>query len=182
MAPARKRPRAAAPDGAPIALRLAIVGTREHDDLPARATLRRWVRRALLPATGRGRARGAPAARPARRAELALAFVDGRAGRRLNREFRARDYATNVLTFAYERAPALAADIVLCLPVVRREAREQGKTLRQHLAHLVIHGVLHAQGFDHESDREARVMQELERTLLAQLRIPDPYQSIEKTQ
>ena len=187
-ASAAGRPRAApgeaARAGSPLALRLAIVGTLAHADLPARATLRRWVRRAMVGAPGGAARRGArggaaPAAAP--RAELALAFVDGRAGRRLNREFRARDYATNVLTFAYERAPGLAADIVLCLPVVRREAREQGKTLRQHLAHLVIHGVLHAQGFDHERDRDARVMQDLERRLLAGLRIPDPYQIFEKT-
>jgi probable rRNA maturation factor len=146
-------------------LRLALAGG-GPGELPVRATLRRWVGLALEAAGGRA----AP-----RRADLSLAFVDARAGRRLNREFRGRDYATNVLTFAYAPAPRLSADIVLCLPVVRREAREQGKTLRQHLAHLVIHGVLHARGFDHERLRDARRMQALEVQLLARLRIPDPY-------
>jgi probable rRNA maturation factor len=159
-------------DAAPFTLRFSVAGARDPA-LPARATLRRWVRLALaLPAT-----RGAPQRRRAGAApaEISLAFVDGRTGRRLNREFRGRDYATNVLTFAYQRQPSLAADIVICLPVLRREAREQGKTLRQHLAHLLVHGVLHAQGYDHVRDKDARVMQARESTLLAQLRIPDPY-------
>jgi probable rRNA maturation factor len=139
-------------------LRLTVVGAPAHADLPARATLRRWLGMALE--TG---------------AELSLVFVDARSGRRLNREFRARDYATNVLTFAYEQQPRILADIVLCVPVVRREAREQGKTFRQHLAHLVLHGALHAQGYDHERPRDARKMQAREIALLARLRIPDPY-------
>lgn len=155
-------------------LRLAIVGAERHADLPVRSTLRRWIRLALD--TAPGPAPDSPQQpRPPLAANLSLAFVDAHAGRRLNREFRARDYATNVLTFAYEREPQLAADIVVCVPVVRREARAQGKTLRQHLAHLVIHGVLHAQGFDHERNREARLMQNRERQLLAKLRIADPY-------
>jgi probable rRNA maturation factor len=102
-------------------------------------------------------------------------FIGRAEARTLNRDFRGRDYATNVLTFDYARAP-LAADIVLCLPVIRREAREQAKTLRAHLAHLVIHGVLHARGFDHERPRAARQMEARERRLLAALRIADPYQ------
>jgi probable rRNA maturation factor len=152
--------------GAAAPLQLAIVGAERHAGLPVRATLRRWVQLALEPAREVARD---PAAR------LALVLVGARAGRRLNREFRARDYATNVLTFAYERKPLLAADIVICVPVVRREAREQGKTLREHLAHLVIHGVLHAQGFDHVRARQAHRMQQRERQLLARLRIADPY-------
>ncbi len=156
------------------ALRLAVFGSERHADLPVRATLRRWVLLALHRKTAAATTptRIAP---PAQGADLSLAFVDARAARRLNREFRHRDYATNVLTFAYERHPRLAADIVICVPVVRREAREQGKTLRQHLAHLVIHGVLHALGFDHERMRDARIMQDLERRILAELRISDPY-------
>ena len=154
-------------DAAPARLHLALVGAERHTGLPARSTLRRWVRLALAPEVRGPRLRGA---------QLALAFVDARAGRRFNREFRARDYATNVLTFAYAGAPQLAADIVLCVPVVRREARAQGKSLRAHLAHLVIHGVLHAQGYDHERDAPARRMQALETRLLAQLRIADPYE------
>jgi probable rRNA maturation factor len=146
-------------------LALAIVGAAAHADLPARATLRRWVLRALE-----------------HDAQFTLVFVGTAAGRRLNREYRGRDYATNVLTFAYDTAPGgpgarppLSADIVLCMPVVRREAREQGKRLRAHLAHLVIHGVLHAQGHDHERERDARRMQRRETRLLASLRIADPY-------
>ncbi|SPJ15134.1 putative metal-dependent hydrolase (fragment) [Burkholderiales bacterium] len=80
-----------------------------------------------------------------------------------------------MLTFAYEARPRIVADLVLCLPVLRREARQQDKTLRQHLAHLVLHGVLHAQGYEHERGRDAREMRKIERRLLARLRIPDPY-------
>ena len=156
---------------------LSVVDAHEHGDLPARSTLRRWVLAALE-----------------RDARITLVFVNAPAGRKLNREFRGRDYATNVLTFAYDTAmvpglppargarvmrngasPPVLADIVLCMPVVRREAREQGKTLRAHLAHLVIHGVLHAQGHDHERERDARRMQAIETRLLATLRIADPY-------
>ncbi|SPE26693.1 Endoribonuclease YbeY [Burkholderiales bacterium] len=138
-------------------LRLAVVGALGHRDLPSRATLRRWVALALDAD-----------------AQLCLAFVDTRTGRRLNREFRARDYATNVLTFVYQRRPAVA-DIVLSMPVVRREAREQAKTLRAHLAHLIVHGVLHAQGYDHEGQRDAKRMHSRECRILARLRIADPY-------
>ena len=139
-------------------LHLSLLGIRRHRDLPARSTLRRWVGMAL-----------------GNDASITLVFVDRRAARRLNRQFRARDYATNVLTFAYQMRPRVVADIVLCLPVLRREARLQGKTLREHLAHLVLHGVLHAQGHDHAKRREAQKMEKLERHLLARLRIPDPY-------
>jgi len=146
-------------------LALSLVDVQAHGDLPARRTLRGWILRALE-----------------RDARLTLVFVDSRSGRKLNREYRGRDYATNVLTFTYEiqAAPGMpttpvVADIVLCMPVVRREAREQGKTLRAHLAHLVIHGVLHAQGYDHERKRDARRMQAVESQLLAALRIADPY-------
>ena len=108
-------------------------------------------------------------------AQVTLVFVGARAGRRLNRQFRRRDYATNVLTFGYQTRPIVVADIVICLPIVRREARQQGKTLREHLAHMVVHGALHALGHDHARRRDAQKMQLLERRLLAQLRIPDPY-------
>jgi len=110
-----------------------------------------------------------------RDARICLVFVNGRVGRRLNRQFRARDYPTNVLTFAYQARPSVVAEIILCMPVVRREAREQGKTLRQHLAHMLVHGVLHAQGYNHEHAGQSRKMRALERRTLAQLRIPDPY-------
>ncbi len=156
------RARASAPaiaEEANHSLQLTILGAERHVDLPVRATLRRWIQWALR-----------------RNARLVLVFVDTREGRRLNRSYRGRDYATNVLTFDYQSRPEAVADIVLCMPVVRREARERGKTLRQHLAHLIVHGVLHAQGDDHETPSQARHMERREREILARLRIPDPYE------
>ena len=125
---------------------------------PSASTLRRWIAPALE-----------------RDAQLTLRFVGRREARRLNRDFRGRDYATNVLTFDYQRAPRVVADIVLCLPVLRTEARQQRKTLRAHLAHLVQHGVLHAQGYDHGTRAQERRMQARERALLAGLGVGDPY-------
>ncbi len=111
-------------------------------------------------------------------AELALRLVDADEARELNSQFRGRDYATNVLTFEYGIDPDGTArgDIVLCVPVLEQEANEQGKTLRQHAAHLVIHGVLHALGYDHEDEDEAIQMEAMETALLADLGFPDPYQ------
>lgn len=151
-------------------LQLDIQGAGRFAGLPTRATLRRWVLLALGTV-------GDQAGNEANGAQLTLRFVGSAEGRRLNHDFRGRDYATNVLTFDYTQRP-LTADIVLCMPVVAREAREQGKTLRAHLAHLVIHGVLHARGFDHERPRQAAAMEARERALLAQLRIADPYRPI----
>lgn len=139
-------------------LALSVHGCDAFAGLPTRRTLRRWVQLALE-----------------RDAEVALSFVGAREGRRLNRVFRGRDYATNVLTFDYAQRPRVVADIAICVPVVRREAREQGKTFRAHLAHLVIHGTLHAQGYDHRRPRQARAMEAREVELLARLRIPSPY-------
>jgi probable rRNA maturation factor len=132
--------------------------------LPTRRTLRRWIAAALD--------RDDTAAP---NATLTLRFVGAREGRQLNRTFRGKDHATNVLTFDYARRPVVIADIVLCVPVIEREARAQGKTLRAHLAHLVIHGVLHAQGHDHDRPAPARRMETREIELLAALRIRDPY-------
>ena len=138
---------------------LSVVGLGAHKDLPVRATLRRWVLMALE-----------------REAQVCLVFAGAAQGRRLNREFRGRDYATNVLTFSYRLRPEVVADVVLCVPVLRREARAAGRTLREHLAHLVLHGVLHAQGYEHErGGRAARRMQDREIELLARLRIANPY-------
>lgn len=108
-------------------------------------------------------------------AELTLRFVGRLEGRILNTAYRERPYATNVLTFVYEPG---VADIVLCLPVIRQEAREQRKPFEHHLAHLTIHGVLHAQGYDHEEAPDAARMEAREKELLRRFRIPDPYREI----
>ncbi len=109
--------------------------------------------------------------------ELALRLVDADEAHELNNQFRGRDYATNVLTFEYGIDPdgIGRGDIILCVPVLRREAQEQHKTLQQHAAHLVIHGVLHALGYDHENEDDAVHMEAIETALLAGLGFPDPY-------
>ena len=116
-------------------------------------------------------------------AELTIRFVDSAEGQVLNRDYRGKDYATNVLTFAYNEGEELAedeptqADIVLCTDVLQREAQEQKKTVEEHAAHLVVHGVLHAQGYDHEHDEEAEEMEQFERDIMEVLGYPDPYAS-----
>ena len=111
--------------------------------------------------------------------ELNILIVGSAEGRRYNREFRGRDYATNVLSFPYEAAPGehsgLLGDLVICAPVVAREAREQHKDPRDHFAHLTIHGALHLLGYDHETDADAERMEALERAVLATLGLEDPY-------
>jgi probable rRNA maturation factor len=126
--------------------------------LPRRPTLRRWVQIAQE-----------------RDLAVTLRFVGRREGRRLNARFRGRDSATNVLTFVYDDVVPLAGDIVLCVPVLAREASSQGKTLRAHCAHLVIHGMLHLQGYDHQQRADAARMEARETALLRALRYPDPY-------
>jgi probable rRNA maturation factor len=128
-----------------------------------RARLRRWVQSALF----------APA-------RITIRLVDAEEGRVLNREYRGKDYATNVLTFAYSEeqddANEVSADVVLCTDILQNEAAEQGKSLLAHAAHLTIHGILHAQGYDHEDEQEAEEMEAIEIELLAKLRIANPYQ------
>lgn len=129
-----------------------------HRQVLTRARVTRWIRAALeVPA------------------EITVRIVDAAEGRVLNRDYRRKDYATNVLTFDYQQAPTVQADLVLCAPVVAREAREQGKTLEAHYAHLLVHGALHAQGWDHEHAADARAMETRESALLAAMGFADPY-------
>ena len=107
---------------------------------------------------------------------MTLRFVNVAEGKKLNDAFRKKDYATNVLTFPYEYSKnSLSADIIFCLPVIQKEAKEQGKTAKAHLAHLIIHGCLHAQGLDHEHEKEATKMEKLEVALLKKMGFADPY-------
>jgi probable rRNA maturation factor len=108
-------------------------------------------------------------------AQITLRLVGQAEGRQLNREYRDKDYATNVLTFDYSGPPELAADIVICLPVIQKEAKAQKKTVDAHLVHMVVHGLLHACGLDHESDEEAEAMEALEVRILSRFRIANPY-------
>jgi probable rRNA maturation factor len=107
--------------------------------------------------------------------EITVRIVDAEEGQTLNREYRHKDYATNVLTFDYTQDPVVSADLVLCAPVVAKEAREQKKTLQAHYAHLIVHGTLHAQGWDHELDEDAQVMELRETDILARLGFKNPY-------
>jgi len=131
--------------------------------VPERRQLRRWVAAALA-------VQGAPDG-----AQVLLRFVDEDEGRTLNRDFRHKDYATNVLTFPYDDPEAAGGDIILCTAVVESEAAEQGKSLNDHYAHLVVHGVLHALGHEHDDEAEAEEMESLERVILARFGIADPY-------
>ncbi len=135
--------------------------------IPSAAGFRRWVEAALA------------GARYRKSAELAIHIVGRREGRVLNRQYRGKDYATNVLSFPVELprgvSVPLLGDIVICAPVVAREAREQGKLSRDHYAHLTVHGVLHLLGYDHQRDADAMRMEALETRVLAALGIDDPY-------
>jgi len=108
-------------------------------------------------------------------AEIAVRIVGAEEGQALNRDYRGKDYATNVLTFDYAKKPLVHADLVLCAPVVEREAQEQGRPIEAHYAHLLVHGTLHAQGYDHERARDAKVMERRETEILAALGFADPY-------
>jgi probable rRNA maturation factor len=138
-----------------LSLQFADPSHREH--LP-RHKVARWIRAALA----------APG-------EITVRIVDAEEGRSLNREYRGKDYATNVLTFDYTHEPVVSADLILCAPVVAEEARKQKITLEAHYAHLLVHGTLHAQGYDHEEEDEAEEMEALESEIVTALGFKDPY-------
>lgn len=129
-------------------------------NVPTAARIRRWARAAL-----------------AAQAQVTIRIVGATEGRLLNRSYRRKDYATNVLTFVFRDHAPFAGDIALCAPVITREARAQRKPVAAHYAHMVVHGLLHLQGYDHESENDARVMERRERTLLAAFGYPDPYKA-----
>ena len=130
-----------------------------HRALLTRSLVTRWIRHAL-----------------AVDAEMTVRIVGTEEGQQLNREYRHKDYAANVLTFDYQQEPTVMADLVICGPVVEREAQEQNKTLEEHYAHLLVHGTLHAQGWDHEtSEADADEMEAYETDIMAELGYADPY-------
>ena len=151
-------PDSASPATAARRLSLSVQYAVSEDELPSRAQVRRWLQ----------------ACKPGM-AQITVRFVDATEGRILNAGYRGKDYATNVLSFSYAMPPALEGDLLVCTPVVRREAAEQGIRAEAHFAHLIVHGMLHLQGYDHNSDADAAVMEKKEREVLAKLGYPDPY-------
>ena len=149
----------------PVRLDVSINYAAPRTGVPSAVSFRKWVAAALHSRI--------------READLAIRIVDAREGRSLNRHYRGKDYATNVLSFPAELPEGvklpLLGDLVICAPVVAREAKEQGKPVVAHYAHLTVHGVLHLLGWDHEDDKDAEAMEQLEREILAGLGLPDPY-------
>jgi len=142
-----------------LTLSLQFADATHRGELP-RHKVARWLRAALQ-----------------RPAQLTVRIVGEEEGRALNRDYRARDYATNVLTFDYEHEPTVIADLILCAPVVAREAREQRRPLAAHYAHMLVHGALHAQGYDHEADDDAAEMEARESAVMLALGFADPYRT-----
>ena len=149
----------------PVQLDVSVSYGLPRKGLPSAASFRKW---AAAAAQGR-----------IRRADLAIRLVDTKEGRALNRHYRGKDYPTNVLSFPAELPEGvslpLLGDLVVCAQVVAKEAAEQGKHLLAHYAHLTVHGVLHLLGLDHDDEREAEAMEQIEREILAALGFPDPY-------
>jgi probable rRNA maturation factor len=143
-------------------LKLAVQYATTVPQVPSRSEFRKWIKAALK-----------------QDAEIVLRIVDADEGRNLNLNFRKRDYATNVLTFVYDNverdSQSLAGDIILCAPVIESEASQQHEVLTAHYAHLTVHGVLHLQGYDHETDGDAAVMERLETKIVEKLGYKDPY-------
>lgn len=130
----------------------------ELTGLPTLTQFKRWARKALRTD-----------------AQIALRITDEAEARAFNHEYRNKDYATNVLTFPLTESPFIIADILICAPVVIKEAAEQGKTIEAHFAHLTVHGILHAHGYDHEKEAPAALMESIERQIMTSLGYPDPY-------
>ncbi len=144
-------------------LNLSVQYACNTESLPLRPQIRGWARAALNVDGMRG-------------GQITIRFVDAEEGEALNREYRDKGYATNVLSFPYETEPVVCGDLVICATVVAREATEQGKSTEAHYAHLIVHGMLHLQGYDHETGEEdAREMEDKERAILATLGFADPY-------
>ncbi len=140
-------------------LSLAVQYISTAANIPTRQQFRRWMQKALQQPVS-----------------LTLRIVDADEGRELNHAYRGKDYATNVLTFVYDDLPGgIQGDVVICAPVVEKEAAEQAKSLIAHYAHLTIHAALHLQGYDHENEVDAAEMEALESQLMLELRYPDPY-------
>ena len=139
-------------------LAMAVQYASELSDVPTEASFRKWARNTLRVDT-----------------EVTIRIVDEEEGRTLNRDYRGKDYATNVLTFPLAEDPHLIGDIILCAPVVTREATEQGKTLEAHYAHLTVHGILHLHGYDHETEPEAELMESIETQVVTKLGYAAPY-------
>lgn len=146
-------------------LSLSVQYATKPADVPARGLFRVWVNAALESD-----------------AAVTVRVVDETEGRGLNLDYRGRDYATNVLTFVYEQKPTCMGDIVLCAPVVNREAVEQGKDAESHYAHMIIHGMLHLQGYDHEDEDDALAMEAVETHIMRRLGYTDPYAILEVKQ
>lgn len=142
-------------------LSLSVQYACDGSDLPTRYQLRRWAKLALQ-----------------RDVSMTIRMVDEAEGRELNKKFRGKNYATNVLTFINENAEILYGDIVICAPIVEKEALTQHKTLLAHYAHLVLHAALHLQGYDHEDDKDAARMEARETALMTKLGYADPYQAV----
>ena len=140
-----------------LQLSLQFADPRHREQLPRHA-VRRWIRHALhVPG------------------QITVRIVGEAEGRALNTQYRGKDYATNVLTFDYQHEPEVAADLILCAPVVAKEAKAQRITLQAHYAHLLVHGTAHAQGYDHEDEAEARAMERFESDVMLVLGFADPY-------
>lgn len=142
-------------------LHLAVQYASKAQGMPSRTQFRRWAKVAMEKDFG-----------------VTLRVVDEQEGRELNKNYRGKDYATNVLTFVYEDSQPLQGDVVICATVIEREAAEQKKELLAHYAHMTLHAMLHLQGYDHEKAAEATKMEALESSLMLKLRYPDPYQEI----